>query len=324
MPGERDIHLQALSKDADLRLDVYLSEHLSESSRSMVARLVKTGAIRVDGRLVKPSYRLDGSEVIEGRLPEPKHLVAAPEALSLEILYEDRDIIVLNKAAGMVVHPAPGHHTGTLVNALLYHCADLSGSGGDIRPGIVHRLDKDTSGVLLIAKNEVSQRRLSDQFKARETRKWYRAIVVGAPKTNTGRCEDPIGRHPSDRKRMSIRSRKGREALTLWKIKTRWAHFSELEIEIKTGRTHQIRVHLSNYGHPVLGDASYGSSMAALQKSGRWPGTEPVKARVQRQLLHAWRLVFIHPASGRRMTISARLPDDYVSVQDYLHEYSPL
>jgi 23S rRNA pseudouridine1911/1915/1917 synthase len=324
MPGERDIHLQVLPKDADLRLDIYLSEHLSDASRSAAARLLKSGAIRVNGRLVKPSYRLDGSERIEGRLPEPNHLVAAPEALPLEILYEDCDIIVLNKAAGMVVHPAPGHHTGTLVNALLYHCADLSGSGGDIRPGIVHRLDKDTSGVLLIAKNQVSQRRLSDQFKARETRKWYRAIVVGAPIGNTGRCEDPIGRHPSDRKRMSIHSRKGREALTLWKIRTRWLYFSELEMEIKTGRTHQIRVHLSALGHPVLGDASYGPTVAGIQKSGRWPGAEPAKARVQRQLLHAWRLIFIHPASGRRMTISAPLPDDYVSVQDYLHEYSPL
>lgn len=324
MPGERDIHLKAISKDADLRLDVYLSQHLSESSRSAVARLLKSGAIRVDGRLVKPSYRLDGSEIIEGRLPESKHLVAVPEALPLKILYEDRDIIVVNKAVGMVVHPAPGHHTGTLVNALLYHCGDLSGSGGDIRPGIVHRLDKDTSGVLLIAKNEVSQRRLSDQFKARETRKWYRVIVVGAPRSNTGRCEDPIGRHPSDRKRMSVYSRKGREALTLWKIRTRWKHFSELEMEIKTGRTHQIRVHLSTLGHPVLGDASYGPSMAAIQKSGRWPGSEPAKVRVQRQLLHAWRLTFKHPASGRPMTISAPLPDDFISVRRYLHEYAPL
>lgn len=284
-----------------------------------MARLLKIGAIKVDGRVVKPSYRLDGNELIQGRLPEPTRMVAVPEAIHLEILYEDREIIVINKAAGMVVHPAPGHYTGTLVNALLYHCADLSGTGGDIRPGIVHRLDKDTSGVLLVAKDEFSQRRLSAQFKARETRKWYRAIVLGRPKQKKGKCESPIGRHPTDRKRMSIHSRKGRSALTFWRMETSWSKYAELELEIKTGRTHQIRVHLATMGHPVLGDATYGPSVAGIQKSGRWPGGQAVKNLVRRQLLHAWRLTCEHPTRGERMSFSAPLPEDFSSVQDYLH-----
>lgn len=318
MPGDRDIHLQARPEDADQRIDVYLSEQLADSSRSAVVRLLKNGAIRVNGCVAKPSYRLDGSERIEGRLPEPTHMVAVPEALSLNVLYEDREIIVINKAAGMVVHPAPGHHKGTLVNALLYHCGDLSGPGGDIRPGIVHRLDKDTSGVILVAKNEVSQRRLAAQFKGRETRKRYRAIVLKCPKKDKGRCAAPIGRHPIDRKRMSIHSRKGRSALTYWQVDRRWAHFAQLEIKIQTGRTHQIRVHCAAMGHPVLGDATYGPAMANIHKSGRWPGPTPVKALVKRQLLHAWELSCSHPVSERRMVFRAPLPDDFTAVQGYL------
>jgi 23S rRNA pseudouridine1911/1915/1917 synthase len=244
--------------------------------------------------------------------------VAAPQAIPLDILFEDRAIIVLNKAPGLVVHPAPGSPCGTLVNALLYHCDDLSCVHGDIRPGIVHRLDKDTSGVLIVAKNEVWQRRLAEQFKSRRIRKWYRVIVLGRPKAAHGRCDAPIGRHPTDRKRMSIHSRVGREALTLWQVKHRWEHFTELELEIKTGRTHQIRVHCAAMGHPVLGDAVYGPAVAGIQKSRRWPGSRPVKEMVARQLLHAWRLTCIHPATGMEICFTAPLPQDFKAVRSYL------
>lgn len=318
MPVERDFQFQTQPEDADLRLDVYLSEHLAETSRSALARLLKSGLIQVDGRSAKPSYRLNGGELIQGHLPEPTRLVAAPEAIPLDILYEDGEIIVLNKPPGLVVHPAPGHHTGTIVNALLYHCADLSGAAGDIRPGIVHRLDKDTSGVLMVAKNEVSQRRLSEQFKARETQKYYRAIVIGCPKQNSGRCDAPIGRHPTDRKRMSIHSRKGRDALTLWKVRRRWDGFSELEVEIKTGRTHQIRVHCAVLGHPVLGDEIYGPAIAAIQKKKHWPGPDPVKVYAHRQLLHARRLVCKHPVTRQEMRFTAPLPEDFSAIRHYL------
>jgi 23S rRNA pseudouridine1911/1915/1917 synthase len=320
MPAHREFQLRVQSPDAELRLDIFLGAKLPDLSRSAAARLLKCGAIQVDGRRVKPGYRLNGNETIVGRLPAPTRLVAAPEAIFLDILYEDRDIVVVNKSTGLVVHPAPGNTVGTLVNALLFHCEDLRGLAGDIRPGIVHRLDKDTSGVLIVAKNEVSQRCLAEQFKARSTRKWYRAIVIGGPKTDSGRCESPIGRHPTDRKRMSTHSRHGREALTLWQVVNRWDHFTELELEIKTGRTHQIRVHCAAMGHPILGDAVYGPANAGIQKSGRWPGPRPVMEFVHRQLLHAWRLRCAHPTRGATMTFTAPLPEDFTSVRQYLFD----
>jgi 23S rRNA pseudouridine1911/1915/1917 synthase len=318
MPENREIRLRVGPADTDLRLDIYLSEKLPQCSRTSVARLLKSGDILVDGKPAKPSYRLDGNELIEGRLPESTQLVAVPQAIPLSILYEDREIIVINKAAGMVVHPAPGHPDGTLVNALLFHCGDLRGPDGDIRPGIVHRLDKETSGVLVVAKNEICQRRLAEQFKARRTRKQYRAIVLGNPKENKGSCDSPIGRHPTDRKRMSIHSRHGRQALTFWSVAKRWPHFCELALQIRTGRTHQIRVHCAAMGHPVLGDEVYGTTLAGLQKSGRWPGPEAAKNWVRRQLLHAERLTLTHPGTGQALRFSAPLPEDYLGVQSYL------
>jgi 23S rRNA pseudouridine1911/1915/1917 synthase len=320
MPAQREFQLRVQPSDADLRLDIFLGANLPDLSRSAAARLLKSGAIQVDGRRAKPGYRLNGNEIIEGRLPAPTRLVAAPEAISLHILYEDRDIIVLNKSSGLVVHPAPGNPKGTLVNALLFHCGDLCGLDGDIRPGIVHRLDKDTSGILIVAKNGVSQRFLAEQFKARRTRKWYRTIVIGSPKTDRGRCESPIGRHPTDRKRMSIHSRHGREALTLWQVVNRWDHFTELELEIKTGRTHQIRVHCAAMGHPILADEVYGPAIAGILKSGRWPGPKPAKDLISRQLLHAWRLRCEHPVSGATMQFTAPLPEDFTRVRQYLFD----
>ncbi|MDJ0780420.1 MAG: RluA family pseudouridine synthase [Desulfosarcinaceae bacterium] len=318
MSEDRKIHLTVQPAETAQRLDLYLSEQLPACSRSEAARLVKGGAIRVDGKRVKPAYRLMGGETITGCLPAPTRLVARPEAIPLDILYEDRDIIVINKAAGIVVHPAPGHPGGTLVNALLYHCGDLSGLDGDIRPGIVHRLDRDTSGILIVAKHASSQRALAEQFKSRLTRKWYRAIVVGQPKTDSGRCEAPIGRHPVDRKRMSIRSRQGRSALTVWTVVNRWGHFAELELEIRTGRTHQIRVHCAAMGHPVLGDEVYGPSLSGIQKSGRWPGREPLKDLVNRQMLHAMRLCCTHPTRMNTITFTAPLASDIEAVRSYL------
>jgi 23S rRNA pseudouridine1911/1915/1917 synthase len=239
-------------------------------------------------------------------MPEPKPSEFMPESIPLQILYEDADIVVINKPPGLVVHPAPGHATGTLVNALLHHCPDLSGIGAELRPGIVHRLDKDTSGTLVVAKNAVAVDHLATQFKNRTVIKDYLALIYGEMLTETGTVRMPIGRHPVDRKRMSTRSRKGREAETGWRVARRWHGCSLLELRLKTGRTHQIRVHCAAIGRPIVGDPVYGGRKAAV-------GSGAVPARLssaRRQMLHAWRLEIVHPRSGEPMRFESPLPED--------------
>jgi 23S rRNA pseudouridine1911/1915/1917 synthase len=281
-----------------IRLDVFIAERLPECSRSLAGHLITTERFKVNGQARKPSYRLRAGDVVCGRLPAPQPCGFQPEPIPLSLLYEDADIIVIDKPAGLVVHPAPGHRSGTLVNALLYHCPDLTGIGAELRPGIVHRLDKDTSGTLVVAKTAVALDHLAGQFKRRTVRKDYLALVHGQMPAPSGTVRLPIGRHPVDRKRMSTVSRKGREAVTEWRVLRALWGASLLEVGLRTGRTHQIRVHCAAIGHPILGDPVYGRGRGGER---RGPA---------RQMLHALRLEIDHPRTGERMRFESPLPED--------------
>ncbi len=294
--------MRAGRHDAGMRLDVFTSLHLPDVSRNFIAGLIKDGHIRVDGAVRKPGYRISANQEISGSIPAPEPTTFHPEPLPIDIRYEDSDVIVVNKAPGMVVHPAPGHTSGTLVNALLYHCADLSAIGGEIRPGIVHRLDKDTSGTMVVAKSARAHEHLSMQFKDRRVEKTYLALISGDMAGACGEINQPIGRHPSERKKMSVHSPKAREARTRWRVRKRYDGYTLLDVDLLTGRTHQIRVHCASIGRPILGDPVYG---------GRAARKIPA---VHRQMLHAWRLAFTHPVTGRKMQFSSRMPDDMVLV----------
>jgi 23S rRNA pseudouridine1911/1915/1917 synthase len=289
------------------RLDCYLSSVVDRISRSRATRLIKEGYVQVDGRCVKPGHRVAAGEVVSCRLPEPQPVTFLPQPLPLDILYEDREIIVVNKAAGMVVHPAPGHPDGTLVNALLYRCPDLAGIGGEVRPGIVHRLDRDTSGVMVCAKNESAHLQLAAQFRDRQVSKQYLALLQGTLRQDSGSIELPVGRHPTERKRMSVQGTRGRHAETRFKVLKRFGPgICLVEVDLRTGRTHQIRVHFSAIGHPVMGDPVYGGRKGHHRRIGQH--------RLQRQLLHAARLSLNHPVYGDRMTFEAPLPEDMQAV----------
>ena len=283
------------------RLDRYLCDHLAACSRTLAAQLVRSGHVRVNHRPAKPSTRLHGGDSISGTIPAPAPLRLLPEPIPLDVLYEDHDLIAVNKPPGLVVHPAPGHFQGTLVNALLHHCPDLQPIGGEIRPGIVHRLDKDTSGVLVAAKHRDALERLAVQFRQREVTKIYLALVRGVPSAENGRIDWPIGRHPMARKKMSIHSRRARTAVTVWRIRQRFGGSSLLEVNLETGRTHQIRVHCAAMGHPVLGDGVYGNPIRDRQVVG---------IPVGRQMLHAWCLSLVHPVNGTPIIFQAPLPAD--------------
>ncbi len=289
------------------RLDRYLCDHLPACSRTFAAHLIRNGHVSVNHRPAKPSTRLHWGDLISGTIPAPAPLRLLPEPIPLDILYEDRHIIAVNKP--LVVHPAPGHFQGTLVNALLHHCPDLQPIGGEIRPGIVHRLDKDTSGVLLAAKHRDALERLAVQFRQREVTKVYLALVRGVFDADRGRIEWPIGRHPTARKKMSIQSRRPRAAVTTWRVRRRFHGASLLEVNLETGRTHQIRVHCAAMGHPVLGDAVYGNPVRDRQVAGM---------PVERQMLHAWRLSLVHPAKAATMVFQASLPADLQALVDAL------
>ncbi len=282
------------------RLDIFLARN-SGIPRSQAQRLIKSGRILLDGKTAKASQKIIPGQKVVLYLPPPKPLEVLPEPIPLDVLYEDGDLIVVNKPPGMVVHPAAGHHKGTLVNAILYHCPDLSGIGGKERPGIVHRLDRDTSGVIVVAKNEVAHLGLAKQFKARQVKKVYLALVHGEIKGEEGRVTAPIGRHISDRKRMGVKTRKGREAATSYRVLKRLPGFTLIEVRPETGRTHQIRVHLSAIGHPVVGDRVYG---------GRKHQKSEIGVKAERQLLHAWRLGFRHPRTGEYLEFEAPVPED--------------
>ena len=303
-------------KDQGRRFDQMLSETNPSLSRSQAKKLIEAGSILLNQRPAKPSVHLKKDDVISGILPQPEPLSLQAEPLPLAILFEDASIIVIDKPPGMVVHPAAGNPSGTLVNALLYHCKDLGGINGVLRPGIVHRLDKDTSGVMVIAKEDEAYHQLIKQFKNRTVEKIYLAIAYGPFGEEEGMIDSPIGRHPSERKRMSIRTQKARVAVTGWKVLERFDGFTLLQVRPRTGRTHQIRVHLSSIGHPLLGDAVYG-------RRGR-PGTahDPVLKgcliKINRQALHAHRLGFCHPRTGENIQFVSPIPRDMKEVLECL------
>ena len=305
--------------EAGLRLDLFLTGREFGLSRSQIQRAVQEGRVRVNGSPVRSGRKLKtGDAVVIVVLPAASPSKVLPEAIPLRILYEDASLLVIDKPAGMVVHPAAGHSSGTLVNALLHHCRDLSGIGGVLRPGIVHRLDKGTSGLLVVAKSDEAHRGLAGQFKRHEVRKVYLALVYGDPKTDGGRIEAAVGRHPTDRKKMSTQSRRGRSALTIWRVRERYGVAALLEVDIETGRTHQIRVHLADRDYPVVGDRVYGGA-GRIRNVGDPAARSRMKA-LDRPALHAWRLVFVHPVTGEIMRFSSPLPEDVADLCAFLRK----
>jgi len=320
MPDEGGFTIKTVEADSEKRLDSFIADQIPCCSRKLAASLIRKGLIRVSDSVKKPGYRIRAGDIIEGVIPEPETTSFQPEPVELDILFEDEHIIILNKAPGVVVHPAPGHYTGTIVNGLLYHCPDLEGIGGEIRPGIVHRLDKDTTGVLAVAKNYAAHFHLSAQFKSRNIKKNYLAVVYGDFKEGSGVINLPIGRHPGDRKRMSVHSRKTRGAETHWKIRERFEGITLLELEIKTGRTHQIRVHCTAIQHPIVGDPVYGSRRAA-QRIRLLKDRGVLIKNISRQMLHAWRLSIRHPATDQEISFEAPLPEDMAELIRNLKEF---
>ncbi|GFE62204.1 RluA family pseudouridine synthase [Geobacter sp. AOG2] len=301
-----------------MRLDLFICREMAGETRATVQRLIEAGNVLVDGKTARPSLKLKGGECIQVEIPPPQAAEPQPEAIPLEVLYEDGDLIVINKQAGMVVHPGAGNSTGTLVNALLAHCSDLSGIGGELRPGIVHRLDKDTSGVLVAAKNDRAHQSLSSQFSVHSVKRIYQALVYGSPKEDTGKIEGIIGRHPTERVRLSGKAKSGKHAVTRWRVKERYGRMSLVELRLETGRTHQIRVHLSEAGFPLLGDPLY-------PDGGRFnnltdPQLRKLITTLGRQALHARTLGFIHPATGEFMEFTTEPPEDMAAVIEYLRK----
>jgi 23S rRNA pseudouridine1911/1915/1917 synthase len=296
---------------AGARLDRALGELLTGHSRSALARLVEQGLVRIDTAVAaKPSQRVEAGQQVEVDFPEAKATAIVPQDLPLEVLFEDGDVVVINKPAGIVVHPAAGHADETLVNALLFHVRDLSGIGGELRPGIVHRLDKDTSGVLVIAKHDAAHRALTAAWGTPSVKKEYLALVYGTPSKSSGTIEAPIGRDPRDRKKMSVVAG-GRPSITDYTVIERHRYLSLLRCSLRTGRTHQIRVHLKHLGHPIVGDPLYSGP--------QWKGIPDKKlqkmlAAVGRQMLHAARLAFVHPTTGAAMNVEAELPADFAEL----------
>ena len=315
--GRLSFTIQGSDKDQGKRLDQFVAGTDLHLSRSQAKTLIEKHLILLNQKPTKPSTHVKAGDVISGTLPEPEPLSLKPEPLPLTILYEDPSIIVVDKPAGLVVHPAYGNLSGTLVNALLHHCKDLAGINGVLRPGIVHRLDKDTSGVMVVAKDDEAYRQLTKQFKSRTVEKVYLAIVYGPFSKDEGLIDAAIGRHPHERKRMSLRTRGGRTAITRWRVAERLNRFTLLEVFPQTGRTHQIRVHLSSIGHPLLGDPLYG-------RKGR-SGTihdaalKECVIRMARQALHAYRLGFVHPKTGENVRFESPLPEDMREIRACLH-----
>ena len=289
--------LQVNPEDAGARLDAWLACRLPDVTRSAAARLCEEGRVCSAGRPLAKNHRLTGAETVSVALPDPAPIEAAPEDIPLDVVYEDDDVIVVNKPKGLVVHPAPGHPDGTLVNALLHHCGDsLSGIGGALRPGIVHRIDRDTSGLLIAAKNDFAHQRLSAQLQDHTLSRVYRCIVVGNLREDAGTVDAPIGRCPADRKKMAVVAG-GRPAVTHWTVLERLPGHTYVECRLETGRTHQIRVHMASIGHPILGDTVYGSK-------------KPVPG-LQGQCLHAVGLRFLHPRTGEAVELWCELPEEF-------------
>lgn len=283
------------------RVDVLLSRSIETLTRSAAARLLEEGAVFLDGKPVRKNYKTAAGDTFEVTLPEPEPVEAVPQDIPLDVIYEDDDVIVVNKPVGMVVHPAAGHPDGTLVNALLYHCGtSLSGINGSLRPGIVHRIDRDTSGLIIAAKNDLAHQCLAEQLQDHSLYREYEALCVGNLKEESGTVNAPIGRHPVDRKRMAVDRKNGREAVTHWTVLGRYPGYTHIQCRLETGRTHQIRVHMASLGHPLLGDVVYGARKPVPGLAG--------------QCLHARRLSFVHPRSRERVTVECPLPDWFIQV----------
>ena len=292
--------------DSGLRIDKYLSTVNEQLSRSYIQKLLKSGLVLVDGKPVKASYQVEEGEVISLDIPEAVEPEIEPEDMDLDILYEDKDVILINKPKGMVVHPAAGHYSHTLVNGLMYHCKDqLSGINGVMRPGIVHRIDMDTTGVIIACKNDMAHNSIAAQLKEHSITRRYQAIVHGVLKDDTGTIDAPIGRHPTDRKKMSINYNHGKNAVTHYKVLKRFRQYTHVECRLETGRTHQIRVHMASIGHPLVGDEVYG------------PKKCPFKG-LQGQTLHARTLGIIHPTTGKYLEVNAPLPEYFIELLDRL------
>ena len=291
--------MAALTLTADRageRADSLLCRLVPDLTRSGAQRLLERGAVTLDGRPVRKNDRPAPGQVLEVLLPDPQPIAVVPQNIPLDVIYEDGDVIVVNKPVGLVVHPAPGHPDGTLVNALLYHCKNsLSGINGELRPGIVHRIDRDTSGLIIAAKNDRAHLALAAQLQEHSLARTYEAVALGGLPEESGTVNAPIGRHPVDRKKMAIDRRNGREAVTHWSVLARYPGYTHVECRLETGRTHQIRVHLASIGHPLLGDTVYGAKKPVPGLAG--------------QCLHARRLRFVHPASGETVELECSLPD---------------
>ena len=291
------IRLRASEESKNQRLDAFLASSLDGLTRSQAARLIESGEVAVNGKTAGKSYKLAGGEDIAVTRPEPEPVEAVPQDIPLDVVYEDADVIVVNKPSGMVVHPAPGHPDGTLVNALLYHCAGtLSGVGGALRPGIVHRIDRDTSGLIIAAKNDAAHQYLSAQLADHTLARTYECIVVGKLREDRGTVDAPIARHPTDRKRMAVVAG-GREAVTHWEVIARYPGYTHVRCRLETGRTHQIRVHMAYIGHPILGDTVYGAKKEVPGLTG--------------QCLHAVGLRFLHPRTHEVVELFCPLPEEF-------------
>jgi 23S rRNA pseudouridine1911/1915/1917 synthase len=307
------------SHEAGLRLDIFLSQKGLGLSRSQIKKYIDDYLVRVNHTDAKVGYRLKQEDHVQISMREPVIYHVLPEDIPLAVVYEDQHLIVIDKPAGIVVHPAAGNYEGTMVNAILHHCKDLSGIGGILRPGIVHRLDKDTSGLLVVAKSDEAHQGLGGQFKRHEVRKTYKALVYGNPKDEEGIIDAPVGRHPVDRKKMSTRSRRSKEALTRWWVHERYGVATLLSVNIVTGRTHQIRVHLTALGYPVVGDSLYGSPKRANAVED--PLVRSRLKSMKRQALHAGEIGFVHPITRQNVAFSSPLPDDIAELCNFLRDY---
>ena len=293
--------LKLTADRAGERADAFLARCVPDLTRSAAQRLLEEGAVTLGGRPVKKNYKTAPGDVLEAVLPDLEPVAILPQNIPLDVVYEDGDVIVVNKPVGLVVHPAPGHPDGTLVNALLYHCGNtLSGINGELRPGIVHRIDRDTSGLIIAAKNDRAHLALAAQLQDHSLARVYEAVAVGNLREDAGTVDAPIGRHPVNRKKMAIDHRNGRPAVTHWSVLGRYPGYTHVECRLETGRTHQIRVHLASIGHPLLGDVVYGSKKP-------WPG-------LAGQCLHARKLRFVHPTTGKLVELECPLPDWFEKV----------
>ena len=297
--------LQAGPESAGVRLDSFLAARLEDLTRSAAQRLIETGQVTVDGRTVPKSCKLAGTELVTAAIPEPEPVNAVPQDIPLDVVYEDGDVIVVNKPAGLVVHPAPGHPDGTLVNALLYHCgSSLSGIGGALRPGIVHRIDRDTSGLIIAAKNDFAHQALAAQLQDHSLARTYEAVAAGGFREDRGTVDAPIGRCVSDRKKMAVTDRGGRPAVTHWETLERFSGYTHIRCRLETGRTHQIRVHMAYIGHPILGDTVYGAKKPVSGLTG--------------QCLHAAGLRFVHPRTGEAVELQCPLDAEFQNILEKL------